>query len=55
MSPRTKTSTNFTLSVPPELRAQLEAMAEEQNRSLANFVTTILIRAIERADLERLG
>lgn len=42
MKPTTPT---FTLRLPAELRQKLQARADAENRSLANYVTTILIRA----------
>jgi predicted HicB family RNase H-like nuclease len=33
---------NFSIRVPPELRAELERLAKEEHRTLANYIIAVL-------------
>jgi len=42
-------SSSFSLRLPHELREKLEAKARDENRSLGNFVTHVLSRALDKS------
>jgi predicted DNA-binding protein len=52
MAPKTR-QMPFPLRFTPQLRKRLEALARADNRSLTNYLLTILERHVEAAERER--
>jgi len=49
----TKRTTPFSMRMDPQLKAALEAQAEVENRSLTNYVETLLWQAVERREPDK--
>lgn len=44
---------NYTIRLPEDLRDKLQAVADEQGRSLSNMIIYILRKEVERIERER--
>ena len=44
---------NYTIRLPEDLRVKLQAVADEQGRSLSNMIIYILRKEVERIERER--
>lgn len=44
---------NYTIRLPEDLRDKLQAVADEQGRSLSNMIIYILRKEVERVERER--